>query len=202
MSSLFHDPRHSFPDAEAGTTTWLTIVGIVGDIRDQASSGRVGRHRSWRSGPASSRRGGHSRSAQSSRFGWNDAPPRGISDATRFHISLGRGIALCWLNSWSPTDLARRLTYCRACWAAVRSNALMSRSARAAIALTVVLIDGGTGIVLLRQSLLRRRVREAAERRLSETPGERVTIGGMGIALFLRPALTGADIRVGVDQCR
>ena len=74
----------------------------------------------------------------------------------------------------------------------------MAGRARAVLGATLVLATVvAIAIVLLRQSLLRGPVREAAEKRLSAALGQPVTIGDMGVSLFPRPALTGSDIRVG-----
>ena len=64
-------------------------------------------------------------------------------------------------------------------------------------ALLLLIVLAVSVTVLLRQSLLRGPVRQAAEARLSAALGQPVVIGGLGVSLFPRAALTGSDIRVG-----
>ena len=77
----------------------------------------------------------------------------------------------------------------------------MARTSRALAGiafLAVVLAVAAT--VLLRAALLRGPVRDAAEARLSEAFGQKVTIGAVGVTLLPRPALTGSDVRVGAEN--
>ena len=71
------------------------------------------------------------------------------------------------------------------------------RTRTVVIAAVVLAVLAAVAVVLLRQAMIGGPLREAAEQKLSNALGQPVAIGGLGAVLFPRPAVLGAQVRVG-----